>query len=163
MATTDPLVFRTIDGAHYQCRKLPSMRALQLTTELARHLGTPLLTILAGASDEKIDPWALAQYVMREGLDNLHPAAVQNLMLRTLEAVTVSNFEGHLGDEQRFNSHFDARPGGIMTAIEVWLWALSHNFRSFFDVARSRLSPPEPANSANEGSATAMDPAKSEA
>jgi len=145
VATTDPLVFRTIDGAHYQCRKLPSMKALQLTTELARHLGSPLLTILAGASDEKVDPWALAQYVLANGLDNLHPTATQNLMLRVLEAVTVTDFEGNLGDEQRFNAHFDTRPGGVMTAIDVWVWALGHNFRTFIAAARSRLSPAEPA------------------
>jgi hypothetical protein len=149
MATNEP-VYRTIDGANYICRKLPSMKALQLTTELARHLGKPLVTVLAGASSEDADLWTIVQYVLHEGLDGLYPDATKGLMLRVMESVQLNHkADSHLGDEARFNEHFDARPGGALTALEVWLWALEVNFRGFFNAARGRLTPAAPAAAGN--------------
>lgn len=142
----DPNSYRTIDGFHYRCRKLPALKGLQLTTELARHLGSPLVTLIAGASDGRADLWTIAQYILREGLDNLYPEAAAGLMIRMMESVyTDASSESNLGTEQRFNAHFDSRPNGILTAMEVWVWALEVNFKSFFDAARSRLSPAQPA------------------
>lgn len=139
-------MYRTIDGVTYNCRKLPALKALQMTTELARHLGRPLITVLAGAADEQASLWAIAQYVLREGLDGLYPEAASGLMLRLMASVQLDHSkESHLGDEGRFNAHFDSRPGGVMTAIEVWLWALEVNFKGFFDAARARLTPAAPA------------------
>lgn len=144
MATTDPFVFKEIDGVTYRCRKLQAMRGFLLTTELARHLGAPLVTILAGSAQENVDLWTLIQYVIRNGLDQLYPEAAAGLMLRMMEAVMVNGTNEHLGDEARFNKHFDAQPNGFLTAIEVWVWALEVNFKNFFDVARSRLTPAAP-------------------
>lgn len=144
MATTDPVVFKEIDGVTYQCRKLPALRGYGLTIELARHLGGPLVTLLAGATDGKTDEWTIIQYVLRHGLDGLYPEAATSLMLRLMEAVTVAGSDKHLGDETRFNLHFDQQPNGFLTAIEVWMWALEVNFKGFFAVARSRLIPAVP-------------------
>jgi hypothetical protein len=154
---TDDTAYRTIDGTNYICKKLPSSKGFVLTTELARHLGKPLVTVLAGASSEQSNLWTIAQYVLHEGLDGLYPEAAMGLMLRVMESVHLDHSkESHLGTEARFNAHFDSRPGGFMTAIEVWLWALEVNFKSFFDVARARFMPVAP--EAGSGSVAAGAP-----
>jgi hypothetical protein len=130
--------YKTIGEFTYRCRKLPAIKALQLGTETARYLGSAIATILAGASSEKTDWWALGLFILQDGLTNLTPEATENLMLRLMDAVYVDEKSESLGTEKAFNAHFNQ--AGLLAAMDVWRWALEVNFKSFFDDLRSRSS-----------------------
>ena len=140
MSTTDGIwVFREFNGKTYRCKKLPCLAGLQLATEMARYLGSPLFTAVMAAADDDTDPMALIRYLLTDGLVGVPPHVAQDLMLRVMAAVIPAGSNTPLGTEKEFEKEF-WNVDHLATALEIWVWAAQENFRTFLAAVLSRIS-----------------------